>query len=75
MSKTIETDELRPEYDFSGAVRGKHYKAYKEGTNLVLLDVDVAKIFKGSESVNHALRMLLELAGTEVKRNITKGSS
>ena len=75
MSKTIETDELRPEYDFSGGVRGKHYKAYQEGTNLVLLDTDVAKVFKDSESVNHALRMLLELAETEVKRNITKGSS
>ena len=75
MSKTIETDELRPEYDFSGGVRGKHYKAYQEGTNLVLLDADVAKVFKNSESVNHALRMLLELAETEVERNITKGPS
>jgi len=73
MSKTTETDELRPEYDFSGGVRGKHYKAYQEGTNLIVLDADVAKIFKGSEAVNHALRMLLELAGSEVKRNTTKG--
>ena len=72
MNKTIKSDELRPEYDFSGGVRGKHYKAYQEGTNLVLLDADVAEVFRGSESVNHALRMLLELAGTEVKRNITK---
>jgi hypothetical protein len=37
MSKTSETDELRPEYDFSGAVRGKYYKTYQEGTNVVLL--------------------------------------
>jgi hypothetical protein len=70
MSKTSETDELRPEYDFSGAVRGKHYKAYREGINVVLLDPDIAKVFKDSESVNHALRMLLELSESEVKRNI-----
>ena len=71
MSKTIETGDLRPEYDFSGGVRGKHYQAYKEGTNIVVLDPDVSKVFKDSESVNHALRMLLELAEKEVKRNIT----
>ncbi len=72
MSKTIETDDLRPEYDFSDGVRGKHYQAFKEGTNLVLLDPDISKVFKDSESVNHALRMLLELADKETKRNITK---
>ena len=73
MSKTPETDELRPEYDFSGAVRGKHYKAYQKGTNVVLLDPDIAKVFKDSESVNHALRMLLELSESEVKRSMSKG--
>lgn len=72
MSKPTKEDELRPEYDFSGAERGKHYKTYQEGTNLVLLDTDIAEVFKDSESVNHALRMLLELAGTEVKRSISK---
>lgn len=72
MKKTPETNELRPEYDFSSAVRGKHYKAYQEGTNVVLLDPDIAKVFKDSESVNHALRMLLELSESEVKRSISK---
>ncbi len=71
MSKTIKTDDLRPEYDFSDGIRGKHHRAYKEGTNLVLLDPDISKVFKDSESVNHALRMLLELAGKETNRNIT----
>ena len=70
MSKATEINELREEYDFSGAVRGKHHKAYREGTNLVLLDPDVAKVFKDSESVNRALRMLMDLAGAEVKRNL-----
>jgi hypothetical protein len=72
MKKTPEANELRPEYDFSSAVRGKHYKAYQEGTNVVLLDPDIAKVFKDSESVNHALRMLLELSESEVKRSISK---
>ena len=73
MKKTPEANDLRPEYDFSGAVRGKHYKAFREGTNVVLLDPDIAKVFKDSESVNHALRMLLELSESEVKRSISKG--
>lgn len=55
-------DELRPEYDFSGAVRGKHYAQYRAGTNVVCLDSDVAEVFKDSESVNRALRLLLDLA-------------
>ena len=55
-------DELRTEYDFSGGVRGKHHAAYKEGTNVVLLDPDVAKAFPDSASVNRALRLLLEVA-------------
>jgi len=35
-------DDMRPEYDFSGGVRGKFYKEYMKGTNVVLLDPDVA---------------------------------
>jgi hypothetical protein len=53
---------MRPEYDFSGGVRGKHHTAYKEGTNVVFLDPDVAKAFTDSSSVNRALRLLLDLA-------------
>ena len=44
MSQEHEPDTMREEYDFSGGVRGKHYKAYRQGTNLVLLEPDVAKI-------------------------------
>ena len=72
MSKTVEKDDLRPEYDFSQGIRGKHHQAYKKGTNLVLLDPDISEVFKDSKSVNHALRMLIELAGKETKRNITR---
>lgn len=55
-------DRLEPEYDFSGAVRGKYYQSYQQGTNVILLDPDVARAFKDSESVNRALRLLLDLA-------------
>ena len=75
MSKTTEDNEMRPEYDFSAGVRGKHYRAYQQGTNVVLLEPEIAEVFKDSESVNHALRMLMELAGDELKRNLTKKSS
>jgi hypothetical protein len=58
----VNDNDLRPEYDFSSGVRGKHYLQYKAGTNVVFLDADVAKAFKDSESVNQALRLLLDLA-------------
>ena len=52
-------DEMREEYDFGelkGRVRGKHYEAVRAGTNLVLLEPDVAEQFPDAESVNKALR-------------------
>lgn len=62
----VSDDEMRAEYDFSSAVRGKHHENYQAGTNVVFLDADVAKVFKDSESVNRALRLLLDLAKREV---------
>jgi hypothetical protein len=59
-------DELRPEYDLSklkGGVRGKYASKYKDGTNLILLEPDVAEVFKDNESVNEALRLLIKIAG------------
>ena len=59
-------DELRPEYDLSellkGGVRGKYAERYREGTNLVLLAPDVAAMFPDDDSVNDALRLVMELA-------------
>jgi hypothetical protein len=66
MNQESEDDDLLPEYDFSGAVRGKYYERYQQGTNVVLLDPDVAQTFKDSESVNRALRLLVNLARQEV---------
>ena len=75
MSQKSEKEEMRSEYDFSGGVRGKHHQAYREGSNVVLLDPEVARVFRDAEAVNRALRMLIDLAGEEVRRNLTKGSS
>jgi hypothetical protein len=60
-------DEMRPEYDFSGGVRGKFYKEYMKSTNVVLLDPDVAEVFPDSQAVNTALRALAELAKRQTK--------
>lgn len=72
MNKASKSDDMREEYDFSGAVKGKHHQAYQDGSNVILLEPDVAEKFKDSKSVNHALRMLISLAGKEIERNITK---
>lgn len=57
------TDDMRPEYDLRGGVRGKYYEKYKQGTNVVLLDPDIAEIFRDSDSVNKALRTYLSEHG------------
>jgi hypothetical protein len=69
MNQEAEDDELEPEYDFTGAMRGKYYQRYQQGTNVVLLDADVAQAFKDSESVNRALRLLLDLAKQEIPQS------
>ncbi len=50
---------MRVEYDFRGGVRGKYTQRYAEGSNVVVLDPDVAERFKTSEQVNQALRKLV----------------
>ena len=56
------------EYDFSNAVRGKYYDQYRQGTNVVLLEADVAEVFPDSAAVNDALRLLVALADATVGR-------
>jgi hypothetical protein len=61
--RTNEVAQMRAEYDFdySKAMRGKYYKRLlKEGSNVVILDRDVAKVFPDSASVNRALRSVLK---------------
>ena len=58
MKKPAAKTELQPEYDFSAGVRGKHARQYRRGTNVVLLEPDVARVFPDAASVNDSLRAL-----------------
>jgi len=53
---------MREEYDFSGGVRGKYAARYARGTNVVVLDADVARLFPSSAAVNRALRAIARIA-------------
>jgi hypothetical protein len=69
--KTEINDELRPEYDLKsllkGGVRGKYAVRYRAGTNLVLLEPEVAKAFPNEKAVNEALKLVIKLK--EVQEN------
>jgi len=67
-----EEDTMRPEYDFSKAVRGVTAARYAEGTNVVLLDPDVAKIFPDTRAVNEALRTMARVTRTSLRRRTRK---
>ena len=67
-SKIESSEEMLPEYDFKHAVRGKYYERYRQGTNVVLLDPDVAEVFRDAAAVNDALRLLLSVADAKVRR-------
>ena len=63
--KGEKADELRPEYDLGellkDGVQGKYAGRYREGTNIILLEPDVAKAFPTDEAVNEALRLMIQL--------------
>ena len=59
-SHRVDEDEILPEYDFSGGVRNKYARRYAEGTNLILLEPDLAAEFPDSKSVSRALRAYLK---------------
>jgi len=56
MKKMPENQDMREEYDFSGGVRGKYARRFEEGSNVVVLDPDVAAEFQTRQAVNDALR-------------------
>ena len=68
--KSMRKDELRPEYDLKKllrmGVRGKYVERYREGTNVVLLEPDVARAFSNARAVNEALRLVIQL--TEIRK-------
>ena len=61
-SDAVEEDDI-PEMDLSGGVRGKYYERYMQGTNVVLLEPDIARVFHDSAVVNQALREYLSEHG------------
>jgi len=68
-------DELRVEYDLSqlkGGVRGKYYHEATAGTNLVLIEPDLANVFPDSESVNRALRLLADTAQSAITKKAAR---
>jgi hypothetical protein len=71
VEKRVRRDELRREYELSkwnGGVRGKYIERYRAGTNLVLLSPDAAKHFPDEQSVNQALRGLIQAAKGTLRR-------
>jgi hypothetical protein len=70
-------DELRPEYDMKallkGGVRGKYAARYRDGTNLVLLEPEVAKAFPNDKAVNDALKLVMKLK--QVQENASEYST
>jgi len=71
-------DDLRPEYDFAnmkGGVRGKYAAQFRSGTNLVLLDPEIAKAFPTDAAVNQVLRVVLDLPSRVPLKNPAPGRS
>ena len=50
--------EMAAEYDFTDGTRGKYARRYAQGSNVVVLEPDVAKIFSSADEVNRSLRAL-----------------
>lgn len=75
-NKAKDDDDLLPEYDFSKMKlvgRGIYAKQYRSGTNLVLLDSDVRKLFPDDEAVNEALRVIAKAAKQQAARVRNRG--
>ncbi|MBI4546883.1 MAG: hypothetical protein HY707_02810 [Ignavibacteriae bacterium] len=60
---------MLPEYDFSKGERGKYAARYAKGTNIIVLEPDVAKVFSNSEIVNETLRAVVKIARSSASRN------
>jgi hypothetical protein len=67
MKRMRKDPEMLEEYDFSMGVQGKYAKRYAEGTNVIVIEPDVAKIFPDHDSVNQALRSLAEIIKRQKK--------
>jgi len=65
-----DSEEILPEYDaelLRRGVRGKYVQRFREGTNIVVLEPDIAAAFPDSQSVNTARRALLDIARRQTR--------
>ncbi len=69
-----DVDTMRVEYDFSKGVRGKHHEAYRRCTNIVVLEPDVARVFRDSAAVNGALRAIAQVPQAHVPNPPEQGA-
>lgn len=65
---TRKDNEMRDHYDFSEGVRGKYARRYAEGSNVVVLDPDVARLFPNREAVNDTLRAVAQIVQMQERR-------
>ena len=70
MKEKKENEEMLDEYDFSQGEKGKYFKKYKEGSNVVVLDPDVAKVFRDRRVVNESLRALVKIIKLKEKQKV-----
>ena len=68
MKRMSEDPGMLEEYDFSGGLRGKYAKRYEEGSNVVVIDPDIATVFPDHDSVNDALRSIVHIIKRQKKR-------
>jgi hypothetical protein len=61
MKKMRDDPDLLEEYDFSKGIRGKYSKSYAQGTNVVIIDPEITEYFPDADSVNRALKSLVEI--------------
>ena len=67
MKRAARDKDMLEEYDFSKGIRGKYAKRYAEGTNVVVIEPDVAKFFPDHDAVNQALRSLSDIIKRQKK--------
>ena len=74
MKRMKNDPDMLEEYDFTGGVRGKYAKRYAAGTNVVVIDLDVAEYFPDRDSVNEALRSLTAIIKRQRKADQGHGA-
>lgn len=70
MKEKKENEEMLEEYDFSQGEKGRYFRRYKEGSNVIVLDPDVAKVFRDQRLVNESLRTLARIIKLKEKQKV-----